>query len=160
MCSPALARNSPPRNSGSLRFLGENRSWAGVHHRARGRSVSVGRSLTCNSLLSFAPFPWYVNENNLQISHLPTCLHKSLYDVVYSAWRRSSSARLSSLRDRASQISRRRDAHTSNVAMHLCSSDSYVLHTTALKESSLSTSPHSRPALAARHVPIYLSPFL
>jgi hypothetical protein len=33
-------------------------------------------------LLPFAPFPWYVNENNLQISHLPTCLHRSLYDVV------------------------------------------------------------------------------
>jgi len=70
------------RNSGSLRFLGENRSWAGAHHRARGRSVLVGRSLTCNSLLSFAPFPWCVNEKNLQISHLPTCLHRSLYDVV------------------------------------------------------------------------------
>src|SRR5215469_7312409 len=39
--------------------------------------------------------------------------------------------------------SRRRDAHTSNVAMHLCS-DSYALHTTALSESSLFTSPHSK----------------
>ena len=70
------------RNCGSLRFPGENRSCAGAHHRARGRSVLVGRSLTCNSLLSFAPFPWYVNENNLQFSHLPTCLHRSLYDLV------------------------------------------------------------------------------
>ena len=47
-----------------------------------GRSVYSEDPLTYNSLLSFAPSPWFVNENNWQLSHLPTCLHRSLYDFA------------------------------------------------------------------------------